>query len=760
MAIRLAIYEGFPYEGHGTGCRAGAILECGGDGSDVDVVCDFLFGTTPPTGRPSFVRYLLFEDVGQENWAADYDLISRSYTNGFELDVSIYDTYWKLYGTGWNQANIGVPNFRLNDTFMSITGDCSTPINSSANEFVPNQLRPGTHWYLEHINTTDSPSYTTGRMSGILFLLMHKQNETWNFFDACAAVRSTCLQHVSVPIGVKWDVGGYGYGLVQKSAAMALNDKMTLPLYPPANTVVTVFRDKVNRTTKLTFKFTPFAQSRATEVRVGLFLNPPSVTSTLAEASFVYTENASHEIITTTNTASTYYAGYFTLDSAGNASILEPFAVVGPIDIVEITEQEQTDYLTYLTYLPVQGTKENLLMSNIFVDNESTNVVQSGASWADCYTSHAAAISNISAGGDELFFKATDTPYVVTTALRTGGGSVFHFNATGVGTVCDDTKRATVVLGEGVDGDSYHVNDSGIDSPNKLDSCYGLNAPDCFLKIAPNETNTNEVAYCTVKIKINKCINVHHCTITELSQSYFITSDDPIAIFHTNKVTIHAGLRYTFVTTTLFNNEFMADPQITVYEGLYLKNCQDVNNNKFTGLSAMFLRLSSNPATLTITKNQFIDCAALTVIADANVCSRLDAGVNYSVATALELTDEMKIGISCAAIHEQATPATDLDGKIIHFLPPSVGPYDEQGDTKRITSDYLPTGYCIRRGANVVLDAHGLSVDFTGLTLDENDIKVKEVGPYRVHNFTRKAGTNQYVYGANPGGGVFGGIFG
>jgi len=58
-----------------------------------------------------------------------------------------------------------------------------------------------------------------------------------------------------------------------------------------------------------------------------------------------------------------------------------------------------------------------------------------------------------------------------------------------------------------------------------------------------------------------------------------------------------------------------------------------------------------------------------------------------------------------------------------------------------------------------------LSVDFTGLTLNENNIKVKEAGTYRVHSFTRKPGTTQYVYGEEGGGssgsyGSGGGIFG
>jgi hypothetical protein len=118
-------------------------------------------------------------------------------------------------------------------------------------------------------------------------------------------------------------------------------------------------------------------------------------------------------------------------------------------------------------------------------------------------------------------------------------------------------------------------------------------------------------------------------------------------------------------------------------------------------------------------------------------------------------------GAIIPGVHDQATLATDLDNKTIYFTP-SIGPYDGQGDTKTITSNYSPTGYGIRKGATVALGAHGLSVDFTGLTLNENNIRVKEAGTYRAYSFTRKTGTTQYVYGEETGGsgGSCGGIFG
>jgi len=117
-------------------------------------------------------------------------------------------------------------------------------------------------------------------------------------------------------------------------------------------------------------------------------------------------------------------------------------------------------------------------------------------------------------------------------------------------------------------------------------------------------------------------------------------------------------------------------------------------------------------------------------------------------------------GVSIPAIHEQATPATDRDNKTIHFLPPSIGPYDGQGDTKAVTADFTPTGYSVRgteaSPAKIKLAAHGLSVDLSGLTDAAPYIQVK-TGSKRVAGFTGK-GANTYAQGS--GGGSSDEIFG
>jgi hypothetical protein len=116
-------------------------------------------------------------------------------------------------------------------------------------------------------------------------------------------------------------------------------------------------------------------------------------------------------------------------------------------------------------------------------------------------------------------------------------------------------------------------------------------------------------------------------------------------------------------------------------------------------------------------------------------------------------------GISIPSIHEQATLATDRDDKTIHFLPPSIGPYDGQGDTKTITSNYSPTGYSVRgteaSPAKIKLTEHDLNINLSGLTDAAPHIQVK-AGNKRVAGFIGK-GANTYAQGS---GGSSDGIFG
>lgn len=114
-------------------------------------------------------------------------------------------------------------------------------------------------------------------------------------------------------------------------------------------------------------------------------------------------------------------------------------------------------------------------------------------------------------------------------------------------------------------------------------------------------------------------------------------------------------------------------------------------------------------------------------------------------------------GVAITGVHDQAAPATDADGAIVHFLPPSIGAYEPQGATKAVTANFSPTGYTVRgtdtEPAVINLGSDSLVVDLTGLTLDEA-VTVKP-GKKQVRGFVAR-GTKQYLKGSGGGGSGFG----
>ena len=113
-------------------------------------------------------------------------------------------------------------------------------------------------------------------------------------------------------------------------------------------------------------------------------------------------------------------------------------------------------------------------------------------------------------------------------------------------------------------------------------------------------------------------------------------------------------------------------------------------------------------------------------------------------------------GAAITGIHDQATPATDADGRIVHFLPPNIGAYDGR-TSLTVTSDFSPTGYTVRgtdsEPAIISLGSDSLVVDLSGLTADEA-IVVKS-GSKKVKGFVAK-GTKQYLKGSGGSGGSSG----
>jgi len=76
-------------------------------------------------------------------------------------------------------------------------------------------------------------------------------------------------------------------------------------------------------------------------------------------------------------------------------------------------------------------------------------------------------------------------------------------------------------------------------------------------------------------------------------------------------------------------------------------------------------------------------------------------------------------------IHDQSTPATDIDGKPILFIP-NMGPYDDRVSKTITEANYAPTGYSVRAGATLTLKGGG-DVDLSGIT-DTGEIICKLVG--------------------------------
>lgn len=74
-------------------------------------------------------------------------------------------------------------------------------------------------------------------------------------------------------------------------------------------------------------------------------------------------------------------------------------------------------------------------------------------------------------------------------------------------------------------------------------------------------------------------------------------------------------------------------------------------------------------------------------------------------------------GAIITGIHDQGTPATDINGDPVLFAP-NIGAYDGRS-TKVITENYAPTGYEVRTGAKLHVAVNDITIDLTGLTNNE-----------------------------------------
>ena len=111
-------------------------------------------------------------------------------------------------------------------------------------------------------------------------------------------------------------------------------------------------------------------------------------------------------------------------------------------------------------------------------------------------------------------------------------------------------------------------------------------------------------------------------------------------------------------------------------------------------------------------------------------------------------------------IHDQPTPATDIDGQPVLFTP-NMGPYDGRTTEIITEANYAPTGYAVRAGATLTFKGGG-APDLSGLT-DTGKINCKLSGeidgftPNGAETKLKASGGQQRIFG-QLGYGAFGEI--
>jgi len=184
--------------------------------------------------------------------------------------------------------------------------------------------------YMEGKGQGNSPSAVTAQLAGLLAALKYRHPE-WNWFDVKAALRTTATNFAS-----GYDDTRYGYGTIDYSAANALGEATSLPLFPPA----AVMRKKA--VDQVTFAVNSFKQSRRVADTLFKFRMPPMPQLremslpeiTAIGGQILYTGDLS----TSSNMLSlrllrdeTVYFVWLTKDHEGRYSRIEPYSIIGPV---------------------------------------------------------------------------------------------------------------------------------------------------------------------------------------------------------------------------------------------------------------------------------------------------------------------------------------------------------------------------------------------------------------------------------------------
>jgi len=187
--------------------------------------------------------------------------------------------------------------------------------------------------YMNGLGQSDTPSGATAQLAGLMACLKFNHPH-WNWFDIKAALRATSSNFLTGYNPNKW-----GYGAIDYRSANALTDSAQLPLFPPATVMGAKGSDTV------VFAINAFKQTRRAADALFIFnLRPIPTQKELSldelnamggrlifAGARLETENLCSVRLTGNLPA---YFVWLTKDSKGRYSRIEPYSILGPVQLV------------------------------------------------------------------------------------------------------------------------------------------------------------------------------------------------------------------------------------------------------------------------------------------------------------------------------------------------------------------------------------------------------------------------------------------
>jgi len=191
--------------------------------------------------------------------------------------------------------------------------------------------------YMNGKGMSATPSGVTAQLAGLMACLKYL-HPSWNWFDVKAALRSTAANYAS-----GYDADRYGYGSIDYHRANALTKAARLPLFAPA---AVPFTTKSQGGDQVNFFVNSFKQTRRATDALFKFSAPPAVhlqELTLPEitargGTWVFSGDLSKKKNIFTYKAKSdesIYFIWFTADSNGIYSRIEPYSIIGPIMLTQ-----------------------------------------------------------------------------------------------------------------------------------------------------------------------------------------------------------------------------------------------------------------------------------------------------------------------------------------------------------------------------------------------------------------------------------------